>query len=36
MRRGLEIAQNHPPSAAWVIFGLFATEITMRLALALV
>ena len=32
----MKIAHHPPPSAAWVVFGLFATEVAMRLAMALV
>lgn len=32
----MKIAHHLPPSAAWVAFGLFATEMVMRLALSLV
>lgn len=32
----MKIAHKPPPPAAWVVFGLFATEMAMRLALALV
>ena len=32
----MKIAHHLPPSAAWVAFGLVATEVALRLALALV